>query len=89
MSGEGPELEFDTTATPPGVADALARQDWRQALKLAIDAGWRDPNALTDLIFFARHPELASAKLDPSASNYKKLSEEWSNLLDQDVWTAI
>lgn len=87
--GEGPDLEFDTTTTPPKVADALAQKDWRQALKLAIDAGWRDPNALTDLIFFPRHPELTLAKLDPKAPNYKKLSEEWSNLLEQDVWTAI
>jgi V8-like Glu-specific endopeptidase len=87
--GEGPDPEFDTTATALGVSDALARQDWQEALKLAIDEGCRDPNELTDLIFFARHPELTSAKLDPKAPNYRKHSQEWSNLLEQDVWTAI
>jgi phosphatidylserine/phosphatidylglycerophosphate/cardiolipin synthase-like enzyme/monoamine oxidase/subtilisin family serine protease len=80
---------FDPSAIPKNVADVLGKKDWPLALKLAIQAGWRDQNELTDLIFFARHPELLPAKLDPKGPNFKQLSGEWSRILDREVWKAI
>jgi monoamine oxidase len=83
------EERFDPSAVPPDVADALGRKDWPLALKLAIEAGSRDENELTNLIFFARHPELPSEKLDPKDPNFEQLSSEWSRILDREVWRAI
>ena len=80
---------FDPSAIPKNVADVLGKKDWPLALKLAIQAGWRGQNELTDVIFFARHPELPPAKLDPKGPNFKQLSGEWSRILDREVWKAI
>jgi monoamine oxidase len=73
---------------PEDVAKALGKQDWVLALKLAIQAGWRDENDLTNLLFFARHPELPKEPLKTGDPNYKQLSAEWNNL-NNDVWKAI
>jgi outer membrane protein OmpA-like peptidoglycan-associated protein len=83
------EERFDPSAIPKDVADALGKKDWPLALKLAIQAGWRDENDLTNLIFFARHPELPLEKLDPKGPKFKQLSREWSRILDSEVWKAI
>jgi hypothetical protein len=83
------EERFESSAIPNDVADALGKKDWPLALKLAIQAGWRDENELTSLIFFARHPELPPDKLDPKGPNFKLLSGEWSRILDREVWKAI
>ena len=83
------EERFDPSAIPPNVADALGRKDWPLALKLAIQAGSRDENELTNLIFFARHPELPPKKLDPKDPNFDQLSSEWSRIQDREVWRAI
>jgi subtilisin family serine protease len=83
------DAEFDPTQIPKDVSDALQSKDWPRALQLAIDAGWRDPNDLTDLIFFARHPELAAGKLNTKDPKYKTLSAEWASLLQNDIWKAI
>ena len=52
-------------------------------------AGWRDENDLTNLIFFARHPELPTVPLKPADPNFKRLSAEWTKILDKEVWKAI
>jgi V8-like Glu-specific endopeptidase len=83
------EESFDPSAIPADVAEALGKKDWSRALELAIQAGWRDENELTNLIFFARHPELPTERLDPKAPNFKLLSAEWSGILDREVWKAI
>ena len=57
---------------PEDVAKALGKQDWALALKLAIQARWHDDNDLTNLVFFARHPELPKEPLkrgDPISSS--------------------
>ena len=77
------------TGLPPEISAALDGRDWPLALKLAIQAGWRDQNKLTDLIFFARHPELPPKKLDPKGPKFRQLSGEWSRILDQEVKPAI
>jgi phosphatidylserine/phosphatidylglycerophosphate/cardiolipin synthase-like enzyme len=83
------EERFDPSAAPKDVADALSKKDWPLALRLAIQVGWRDENELTNLIFFARHPELPPEQLDPKGPNFKQLSGEWSRILDHEVWKAI
>jgi hypothetical protein len=82
-------LPFDLPKRFLGVADALNKKDWPLALKLAIEAGQRDENQLTNLIFFARHTELPPGPLDPKGPNFKQLSEEWVKILNGDVWKAI
>ncbi|MFZ0134394.1 MAG: trypsin-like peptidase domain-containing protein, partial [Desulfobacterales bacterium] len=82
--------EFDTPPTVSNdITEALKSKDWALALKLAIEAGWRDENNLTNIIFFARHPELPKERLDPKDPAYKQLSAEWKKILDEDIWKAI
>lgn len=73
----------------PGIAEALRNSDWARALKLAIEEGCRDENKLTNLIFFARHSELAGGKLDSKHPKFKQLSREWITIRDREVWPAI
>ena len=72
-----------------GLLSALGKRDWSLALSLAIRAGWRDENELTNLIFFARHPELPPEPLKQGDPNFTPLSAEWMRVLDKDVWKAI
>jgi V8-like Glu-specific endopeptidase len=81
--------QFDPAAVPNDVAAALGKRDWPLALSLAIQAGWRDENELTNLIFFARHPELPTEPLKRDDPNFGQLSAEWVKILDQEVWKAI
>jgi hypothetical protein len=86
------EERFDPSVIPKDVADALGKPkpDWPLALKLAIRAGWRDENELTNLIFFARHPELSPEnQLDPKDPKFTQLSGEWTKILNEEVWKAI
>jgi len=79
------EQQFDSTAIPHDVAAALGKRDWPLALSLAIRAGWHDENELTNLIFFARHPELPMEPLKRDDPNTAK----WKRILDEEVWKAI
>jgi len=83
------EERFDPSAVPKYVADALVKKDWPLALELAIQAGWRDENELTNLVFFARHQELPPEALDPKGPKFKQLSGEWTTILNEEVWKAI
>jgi V8-like Glu-specific endopeptidase len=82
--------ESDTPAALSQViTNALSKKDWALALRLAIQEGWRDENELTNLILFARHPELLPGKLDPKDPKFKQLSGEWTKILNNEVWKAI
>jgi phosphatidylserine/phosphatidylglycerophosphate/cardiolipin synthase-like enzyme len=82
--------EHDIPPTPStDITKALDNKDWTLALKLAIQERWRDENDMTNLIFFARHPELPKASLDPKGPNFKRLSAEWTKILNNEVWKAI
>ena len=59
------------------------------ALKLAIEAGERDLNKLTNIVFFARHPKLANTVLDPTDPNTKRLRDEWGAISRNEVWKAV
>jgi V8-like Glu-specific endopeptidase len=80
---------LDPAAVPRDVATALGKQDWPSALSLAIRARCRDENELTNMLFFARHPELPTGPLKRDDPNFGRLSAEWMKILDQEVWKAI
>ena len=80
---------FDPLHPPQNIATALLAKDWSGALNLAIQLGMRDENALTNLVFFGKHPELPPSPLDPKNPNFKQLSAEWAQILHGDVWNAI
>jgi len=84
-----PQEQFDPSSVPNDVKEALARKDWPLALELAIQAGWRDENELTNLIFFAGHLELPVEKLDSKDPRFKQLSHEWTKINEDEVWKAI
>src|SRR5262245_41419637 len=65
------------------IQNALASGQWYVALGLAVMSGNRDANGLTNLLFFARHPELKGRKLLPTEPNFKQLSQEWLDLRDR------
>jgi hypothetical protein len=58
------------------------------ALRLLSALGYSDTNALTNLAFWAAHPELFGTKLQPSQPNFAQLSAEWMRLRDGIVRTA-
>ncbi|MFN7928246.1 MAG: transglycosylase SLT domain-containing protein [Blastocatellia bacterium] len=51
-----------------------------KAILLALQTGANDPEQLTDLIFYARHPELIET---PLTSEQRDLVEEWNNIQEQ------
>lgn len=54
--------------------------DENRALALAVQQGERDENKLTNMVFFARHPELGGRKLK---SHEKELAREWLDIRDR------
>lgn len=85
------------TVLPPGkaatggaaVVSALAATGLvPAALRLLVALGYSDPNALTNVAFWAAHPELFGTKLQPSQPNFAQLSAEWMRLRDGIVGTA-
>ena len=65
------------------IQNALASGQWYVALGLAVMSGNRDANGLTNLLFFARHPELKGRKLLGAEPNFKQLSREWLEIRDR------
>lgn len=71
---EKSELEFEgTLPTDPSI----------QAIKMAVMFGNRDENKLTNLVFFARHPERNGRKLDSREAGFSQLSQEWVSIRDR------
>ncbi len=64
------------------IQNALASGQWYLALSLAVLSGDRDVTRLTNMIFFARRPELKGRKLLPTEPNFKQLSREWLEIRD-------
>jgi hypothetical protein len=56
------------------------------AVTLAYNRGVRDVGQLTNLVFFARHPELGGRKIRPEE---KALAREWLDIRDRIVKLAL
>jgi V8-like Glu-specific endopeptidase len=82
--------EYDVYTPSLAVTDALNNKNWQSAIQLAIGEGCRDENQLTNLVFFARHPELGGRKLEPDKNKDDgTLSQEWSTIQNKEVWKQI
>jgi len=68
-------FEWETFEQEFGDAQKIAE---RAAVKSRVAAGQRDPNALTDMVFFKRHPELGGRRL---RADERKLADEWKAIL--------
>ena len=68
---------------PSALASAVQRGLVGLQVALAIVSGQRDPNVLTNLIFYARHPELpAGYKIKPGEQGFVR---EWKEIRDRIV----
>ncbi len=56
------------------------------AVRLAYERGVREPDALTNLVFFARHPEMDGRKIRPDET---RLAREWLDIRDRLVVPAL
>src|SRR5262249_33724815 len=68
-------FEWETFEQEFGDTQKIAE---RAAVKSRVAAGQRDPNALTDMVFFQRHPELGGRRL---RADQRKLADEWKAIL--------
>jgi Uncharacterized protein conserved in bacteria (DUF2272)/Penicillin-insensitive murein endopeptidase len=71
----------DRGGTTPSAPDQIVR--------LAIAGGLRDENKLTNLVFFARHPERQGRKLSPDEPGFAALGVEWRRIRDTIVIPAL
>lgn len=62
------------------ISNALRKGMWGVALTLSVLGGQTDENKLTNMIFFARHPELNGRRI---ARHEKNLAAEWRSIRDQ------
>jgi hypothetical protein len=60
-----------------------------QLVKNAIAKGEQNENALTDMLFFKRHPELGDKPLYTSQPNFSSLSSEWLSIRNNIVRPAL
>jgi hypothetical protein len=74
------ETEFTFFGFPNSILEALRKGLESVAVRLAVTFGFRDQNMLTNLVFFARHPERAGRKLVKGEKDYNNLSQEWLNI---------
>lgn len=66
----------DTSMLGP-IRNALAGGQWYAALALAFFFGLRAEDKLTNLLFFAQHPERGGRVLDPQEPGLNDLSKKW------------
>jgi GH25 family lysozyme M1 (1,4-beta-N-acetylmuramidase) len=77
---------FATLGTSAGrFRDLVAAGDEHSAVSLAYQHHQRDPNAITDLVFFARHRELGERRLRPDET---ALVQEWRTIRERVVGPA-
>jgi LAS superfamily LD-carboxypeptidase LdcB len=66
--------------------DALVKGGWQTAVAIAIGAGYRDVNKLTNMVFWFRHPQLIGQRLEPEE---RDLAREWLDIRDNIVKPAL
>jgi hypothetical protein len=67
------------TATVRGLSE-------RELVARAIQAGRRDANDLTNLVFYARYPAMTGRRIRPQ---HRRLAREWLGIRDRIVRPAI
>jgi hypothetical protein len=72
---------------PVGVALSAGLE--RSAVRLAALWGQRDPDVLTNMVFFHRHPERGGRKLAGNEPGFPALSREWLTIRDVIVRPAL
>ena len=80
-----PAAEFEWDSFEQKLDDTRESAE-RVAVKDRIAAGERDPNALTDRVFFRRHPERRGQKL---GVDEPRLAAEWKTILRDIVMPAL
>jgi peptidoglycan hydrolase-like protein with peptidoglycan-binding domain len=83
------ELAEETDSFPASVLRALSNGLESVAVKLAVGFGYRDEEQLTNLVFFTRHPERRSRKLDRREPEFHRLSQEWLDIRNRLVRPAL
>lgn len=83
------ELEGFFGSVFDSIQSTLSRGKEFLAIRQAILSGNRDANSLTNLIFFARHPERQGRRIEKAEPNYAQLRDEWIAIRDQQVLPAL
>lgn len=86
---EAPASEHPLAAVfslPRLALDAMAKGGWATAIAIAIGAGLRDVNQLTNMVFWFRHPQMIGQKL---RADQRDLAREWLQIRDQVVKPAL
>jgi hypothetical protein len=66
--------------------DAMSKGVWGTAIAVALGAGFRDVNKLTNMVFWYRHPEQIGQKIHP---DQRDLAREWLDIRDRIVKPAL
>jgi hypothetical protein len=84
---EAAEVELLLPSSPvqyaASVLRGLSSGSERAAVRRAVASGQRDENALTNLVFFARHPERGGCRPARSEPGFVPLSKEWIDIRDR------
>jgi hypothetical protein len=86
---EAPASEHPLAAVfslPRLAFDAMAKGGWATAIAIAIGAGLRDVNQLTNMVFWFRHPRMIGQKI---SADQRDLAREWLQIRDQVVKPAL
>ncbi|MCU0525849.1 MAG: DUF2272 domain-containing protein [Elainella sp. Prado103] len=83
------ELEGFFGSVFDSIQNTLSRSKEFLAIRQAILAGNRDANSLTNMIFFARHPERQGRRIEKTEPNFAQLRDEWLGIRDQQVLPAL
>src|SRR4029453_1287264 len=83
------EEEFSLTDLPAAILTPLTSGLEGVAVKIAVAFGYRDEDKLTNLVFFARHPERGGQKIMKGEPNFSQLSREWLEIRDRIVRPAL
>ncbi len=83
------ELENFLGSTFDKIQDTLRRGKDYLAVRREILSGNRDENKLTNMVFFARHPERQGQKIKKGEPNYQQLSQEWLDIRNRLVQPAL